>query len=44
MTYDKRRQGGNQGAFTAGEPPEMVFEVVTAEGAEEERLAAEQGR
>jgi hypothetical protein len=44
MTHDRRRQAGSQGAFVAGEPPEMIFEVVTAEDAEGERLAAEQAR
>jgi hypothetical protein len=44
MTHDRRRQAGGQGVFTAGEPPEMIFEVITAEGAEGERLAAEQAR
>jgi hypothetical protein len=44
MTHDRRRHAGSQVAFTAWEPPEMIFEVVTAEGAEGERLAAEQAR
>jgi hypothetical protein len=41
---DRPRQAGSRGAFTSSDPPEMIFEVLTAEGAEGERLAAEQAR
>ena len=43
-TADRPGQADSRGAFTSSDPPEMVFEVVTAEGAEGERLAAEQAR
>lgn len=43
MTADRRNKGDG-GAYPAGEPPELIFEVLTAEGAEGQRLAAEQAR
>jgi len=43
MTADRRKKADG-GAYTAAEPPELIFEVLTAEGAEGQRLAAEQAR
>jgi hypothetical protein len=33
MTADRRKKADG-GAYTAAEPPELIFEVLTAEGAE----------